>query len=195
MTRLIHTLGFVALAGCGQLTTPDVTRFIEPEVILVQGAAPSNAALGTCWAEMANTPVITSVTAQIMTRKREKAVRPATVIDGDLVWFERPCDQEMTPYFVESLQRALKARGFYHREINGEMDSATRFAVRLFQQPLGLDSSILSMSGARALGLSRVQLEDGEQAQMAQFHQKEGAVFIPDTEVLEPERPRPVSRP
>ncbi len=195
MIRLIPTLGVIALTGCGQVSTPDVTRFIEPEVILVQGAAPANAALGTCWAEMANTPVITSVTAQIMTRKKERAVRPATVIDGDLVWFERPCDQEMTTYFIESLQRALKARGLYHRDINGQMDSATRFAVRLYQQPLGLDSSILSMSAARTLGLSRVRLEDGEQAQMEQFHQEEDAIFIPETEVIEPQAPRPVSRP
>ena len=188
-------MGLLVLAGCGVENSPDVTRFMEPEVILVHGAAPSNAAPGTCWAEMPNTPVITSVTAQIMARGQSRAVRPATVVAGGIVWFERPCEWEITPYFVETLQRALQARGPYHREITGEMDSATRFAVRLFQQPQGLDSGILSMSASRSLGLSRVLLEAEEQAQMEQFHQAEGAIFIPETQGLEAEIPRPALRP
>ena len=195
MIRLFLLTGLMALAGCGVASGPDVTRFMEPEIILVQGAAPSNAAPDTCWAEMPNTPVITSVTAQILSRGTEKAVRPATVVDGDIVWFERPCDQEMTDYFVKSLQRALKVRGLYYREITGEMDAATRFAVRLYQQPLGLDSGILSISGSRTLGLSRVLLDDGDKAQMTQFRQKDGAIFIPETQDLAPQGPRPTLRP
>jgi hypothetical protein len=68
--------------------------------------------------------------------------------------------------------------------------------VRLYQQPLGLDSGILSLSAARTLGLSRVQPDAEEQAAMAQeFPQVEGALYVPETEPLGPIAPRPILRP
>jgi hypothetical protein len=182
MIRIFLLAGATTLSGCANLQGPDVTRFMEPEVILTRDAAPASAAAGTCWAELQNTPVITSVTAQILTQSVMRSKPSQTIDDGKAVWFERPCDQEMTPYFIESLQRALSVRGLYRREITGEMDTATRFAVRLYQQPLGLDSGILSLSAARTLGLSRVQPVAEEQAAMAiEFPQVEGALYVPET--------------
>lgn len=196
MTRFFLLASTVVLSGCANFRGPDVTRFMEPDVILTRDAAPATAAAGTCWAEMQNTPVIASVTAQIMTQSAERSNRSETINDGQAIWFERPCDGEMTTYFIESLQRALAARGLYRREITGEMDTATRFAVRLYQQPLGLDSGILSLSASRTLGLSSVKRDAEEQAAMAQeFPQQEGALYVPETESLTPEVPRPVLRP
>lgn len=196
MIRISLLASAAVLSGCSYVSGPDVTRFMEPDVILTRDAAPATAVAGTCWAELQNTPVITSVTAQILTQAWPREEVSQTIDDGQAIWFERPCDQEMTPYFVETLQRALQARGLYRREITGEMDTATRFAVRLYQQPLGLDSGILSLSAARSLGLSRVQPDAEEQAAMAQeFPQSEGALYVPELELDAPVPPRPVLRP
>lgn len=196
MTRFSLMALVATLSGCGNLTGPDVTGFMEPDVIATRDAAPASAVAGSCWAELEKAPVISSVTAQILSKSSKRSQSSDTIEDGKAIWFERPCDREMTPYFVENLQRALKARGLYRREITGEIDTATRFAVRLYQQPLGLDSGVLSLSASRSLGLSRVQPDVMEQAAMAQeFPQAEGAVFVPETQGFEPTTPRPVLRP
>ena len=196
MTRFTLLASAAVLSGCSYGAGPDVTRFMEPDVILTRDAAPSTAAAGTCWAELQNTPVITSVTAQILTQSTPRRKPSQTIDDGKAVWFERPCDREMTSYFIETLQRALQARGLYRREITGEMDTATRFAVRLYQQPLGLDSGILSLSAARSLGLSRVLPDAEEQAAIAQeFPQSGDALYVPEQMADMPAIPRPVERP
>ena len=50
----------------------------------------------------------------------------------------------------------LQARGFYSGTVTGEMDTRTQRAIRRYQAPQGLDSSILSLSAARKLGLVAV---------------------------------------
>ena len=69
------------------------------------------------------------------------------------IWFETMCQRELTLDFVSSLQRALAARGFYRGSITGEMDSATRAAIRRYQKPEGLDSGIIARETARRFGL------------------------------------------
>ncbi|MGB8814545.1 MAG: peptidoglycan-binding domain-containing protein [Paracoccaceae bacterium] len=73
--------------------------------------------------------------------------------DREEVWFRTPCAAELTVDFIATLQRALKARGLYLLPLTGEMDVATREAIRRFQEPLGLDSPVLSLGAARDLGI------------------------------------------
>ena len=87
------------------------------------------------------------------TETRQDIVRPRRD-----TWFEAPCDSDLTPEFIASVQRALVARSLYRGAINGEMDRATRAAVRRYQKPQGLDSGLLSLAAARQLGL--VAIED-----------------------------------
>lgn len=196
MTRFFLMASLVAVSGCANLRGPDVTRFMEPAVISTRGTTPVGAGAGTCWASLQNTAVISSVTAQIMTQPVAPTKPLPAIEDGEAVWFERPCDREMTPYFIETLQRALQIRGLYRREITGEMDAATRFAVRLYQQPLGLDSGILSLSASRSLGLSSVLPEVDERTAMKREHpQQSDAVYAPEVGLATPDIPRPVLRP
>jgi hypothetical protein len=67
--------------------------------------------------------------------------------------FAVPCPGSMTPVLWSSVQRALAVRGLYSGPITGTPDAATGEAVRRFQAPLGLDSPVLSLDGARHLGL------------------------------------------
>jgi hypothetical protein len=69
------------------------------------------------------------------------------------LWFETLCTDALTPEFAASVQRALAARGLYTGQINGKLDRATRRAIAAYQKPEGLDSEILSLAGARKLGL------------------------------------------
>lgn len=69
------------------------------------------------------------------------------------IWFETPCDSQMDAEFIATLQRALQARGYYRGPISGEINAATKRAVRKYQAAQGLDSGILSMAAARQLGI------------------------------------------
>lgn len=80
-------------------------------------------------------------TVQVMLRERQELI------------FETPCPDALTPQLIETLQRALEARGLFRGEITGVMDVPTRQAVRRYQSANGLPSGLLSIQTARRLGL------------------------------------------
>ncbi|MCZ4353055.1 peptidoglycan-binding domain-containing protein [Roseovarius aestuarii] len=146
----------------------------EPDVVQTLAEAPPGAAPGTCWGKVVTPAVIETITDQILMQPPEvlsdgavtapavykTETRQAIVQERKVTWFETPCAADLTPEFVSSLQRALKARGYYRAGINGEMDTRTRAAVRRYQKTEGLDSGILSLAAARRLGLIAVDLPD-----------------------------------
>lgn len=69
------------------------------------------------------------------------------------VAFETLCPPAYTVEFVQTLQRALKARGFYGGEVHGLLDRGTNRAVQEFQRGDGPDSPLLWISTARELGI------------------------------------------
>ena len=80
--------------------------------------------------------------------------------DRQTVHIRTPCPEDVTPDFVASVQRALKARGYYLDPVTGAMDAPTLDAIRRFQEPLGLDSPVLSLAGAKTLGLVKTELDE-----------------------------------
>lgn len=120
-----------------------------------------------CWQADLRPAVIETVTEQrlVAPETRDDAgnlVSPAAfststhqriVRDRGTIWFRAPCPAEMTPEFVATLQRALKARGLYLLPLTGQLDAPTRAAIRRYQRARGLDSSHLSLAGARELGI------------------------------------------
>lgn len=164
--------GATALAGCqaGQ-GTPMVSRFLETEPQVVRDAeGPPNAAPGSCWGRDITPAVIETVTERVLLQPAELAsdgtvtapaiykteTRQQITKERDEIWFETPCPEHVTPEFVATLQRALKARGHYKGAITGEVDRPTRRAIWAFQRSEGLNSSILSLAAARKLGLVTV---------------------------------------
>ncbi len=183
MTLRFHkfqTLGLAlslwALAACdpSNLQTPDLGAFGEPDLVRSHGAAPPGAAPGTCWGREVSPAVIETVTEQIIVQPAEvmadgTVISPAIyrsetlqriVTERRETWFETPCDAVWTQEFTASLQRALKARGHYSGKITGNLDKRTRAAIRRYQTPQGLNSSILSLAAARKLGLVAVSREE-----------------------------------
>lgn len=85
--------------------------------------------------------------------------RDAIAADADAMeerQFAVPCPEQMDADFVASLQRALIVRGYHEGVATGKIDKPTTEAVRRYQRPRGLDSGILSLDAARALGLVAV---------------------------------------
>ena len=78
------------------------------------------------------------------------------VHDRAEVYIRTPCYDQLTPDTIATLQRALKARGYYQLPLSGELDPATMTAIRRYQADHGLDTPVLSLKAAEALGLVAV---------------------------------------
>ena len=166
----------LALAACRPAGVPAVPQQadLSREVVRLNRPGPPAKPEGACWESDVTPAVIETVTEQVIvtpeTRGADGAViRPATyrtdtrtriLRDREEVWFRAPCPAEYTLEFVTTLQRALKARGFYLLPLTGALDAGTRDAVRRYQAERGLDSPRLSLAAARELGLVSVSLEE-----------------------------------
>jgi hypothetical protein len=154
---LVLTIG---LGACVPLEPAVGTGTNAPE-------APPGAPPGTCWHRNTSPAVIQTVTDQVLVTAAVadatgQIIQPAvfrTVTRQDIVqprrdtWLETPCPEQLTPEFTASLQRALAARGYYRGATTGQINRATRLAIRRYQKETGLDSSTLSLDTARQLGL------------------------------------------
>ena len=160
---------FALLAACAApLPVPEVG---PDELIELHTKRPTSEAPNTCWDHEATPAVIETVTEHVMVQPPQvqsdgtvtspgayrTETRQVIVRERQDLWFRTPCTEEMTPEMLSALQRALAARGLYGGAVTGEMDRGTQRAVRRYQQPLGLDSSVLSLAAARKLGLSVVE--------------------------------------
>jgi hypothetical protein len=91
-----------------------------------------------------------------------KVIRPASydsfahqrmLHDRETVWLQTTCPADLTPDTIATLQRALKARGYFTAPLTGVMDAPTLVAVRRYQADHGLDTPVLTLQAARTLGL------------------------------------------
>ena len=157
------------LAACQQAGVPQAPgrADLSADLVRLTVPGPPESAEGACWASDVTPMVIETVTEQVMVSEAKSGpdgtvLSPAVfhsesrqkiVQEREEVWFRSPCPQEMTVDFIASLQRALKARGLYVLPLTGQMDAATRAALRRFQADRGLESDKLSLTAARELGL------------------------------------------
>ena len=162
------------LVACQQASVPEAPGRADLSVDLVRLTTPGppKSPEGACWASDVTPMMIETVTEQVMVSDAKlgsdgavlspavfrSEARQRIVREREEVWFRSPCPEEMTVDFIASLQRALKARGLYLLPLTGEMDPATRAALRRFQADRGLESDRLSLTSARELGLVTVDL-------------------------------------
>ena len=154
-----------ALAACDGAAP--LAGFGEPALVETHERPPPGAPEGSCWGKDVTPAVIETVTERILVQPAEVQsdgtvlaepiykveTRRAIVRERRELWFQTPCEDQQTPDFLASLQRALAARGHYRGAVTGQMDTRTLRAIRRYQAPQGLDSAILSLSAARKLGL------------------------------------------
>ena len=162
------TLMLAGLVGCASEPGP-APDGDAPRLALT---APPDAPPGTCWGNAVQPAVIETVTEQIEVQPAAYAAdgsvlhpaayrtetRQEIVQERQYRWFRTPCDGDLTPDFVATLQRALSVRGFYPWPVTGELDRRTEAAIRSFQSPSGIESGTLSLASARLLGLVAVDL-------------------------------------
>lgn len=179
MTRIAFlaalALAALALAACAPrlAVAPPLPGDLSGEVILKTGDTPPPAPEGACWASDHMPAVYETVTEQTLVSPEvrdgqgnvtspagyQSVSKLSQIHAARDIWFRAPCPDEMTLSFVATLQRALKARGFYQAEVTGEMDAATAEALRRYQAEHGLDSAQLSLAAARDLGLTTTALD------------------------------------
>ena len=171
--RVLAALGLSVLAAC--MEPAQVSRADQDPIGPLADPVTVDAAEGTCYARTTTPAIIETVTEQVevtpakmnpdgsiakppvyKTETRQEIVRAR--VDN---WFETPCPDVLTVEFNSTLQRALQARGYYSGPITGEMDAATRQAVRRYQARQGPNSEVLSLTTARALGLVAVPRQGG----------------------------------
>lgn len=164
------------IAACGAVGCTPVEESARPPLPALLAAEISHDAEGRCWAHDTAPAVIQTVTAHEIETPAVHAedgslVSPATfrtVVRQQIIRergeqaFETLCPPVYTQAFVASLQRALSARGFHRDEVTGIFDTATRRAVQDYQRRWGPDSPLVSLEGARRLGLVARTLEELE---------------------------------
>ncbi|KAB6717475.1 hypothetical protein C8029_02745 [Roseobacter sp. TSBP12] len=156
------------LAAC-QISAPEegIMRASETP------GAPPGADPNTCYARHVTPAIIETVTEQVLVQPPQieangtvsypavyrTETRQEIVRERKELWFETLCQEELTPEFIASLQRALSVRGYHAGAANGRMDFATKRAIHAYQSDQGVDSDILSLAAARQLGLKEVPRE------------------------------------
>jgi hypothetical protein len=165
----------VALSACGpqiDVKAPAPSD-LSSEAIQLEGAGPPPGPEGTCWANDLIPAAFETVTEQTLVTPevRDDAGRVTTpaaytsvsrvrvLNERRDIWFTTPCPDTVTVEFVATLQRALKARGYYMLPVTGELDASTSDALRRYQADRGLDSPLLSLAATRELGISTTALE------------------------------------
>ena len=162
----LRFFGFVTL--CASLSACQMSAPTD-EVLRARDAksAPPGADPDACYGRHTTPAIVETVTEQVLVQPPQVSAdgsvsypavyrtetRQDIVRERQELWFETLCTDALTPEFAASVQRALAARGLYTGQINGKLDRATRRAIAAYQKPEGLDSEILSLAGARKLGL------------------------------------------
>jgi hypothetical protein len=168
--------GWVMALGVSACTTgavPPVTAPVTaPAFDAALVATEPKPTTGQCWHRMGRPALFETVTEQVLVTPEVRDAAGAVITPAifrtetrqselrarQQVWFRIPCRSEVSSesVFVASLQRALKARGMYGGAVTGEMDDPTESAVLRYQAANGLDSGVLSLAAAQALGLVAV---------------------------------------
>ncbi|MBI1171888.1 peptidoglycan-binding protein [bacterium] len=159
----------LCLSACAEAipVASPTTEDLSGEAIARGPNGPPSLPVGACWGHDTIPAVIETVTQTVQDQPElrdaaGKLVRPASynsfarqriLQDRREVYVRTPCYNQLTPDTIVTLQRALKARGYYQQPLTGELDLATMAAIRHYQADHGLDTSVLSLKAALALGL------------------------------------------
>lgn len=160
--RILLALCGLSLAGCAVPQAGD--PHVVPAFVAAQIETDDD---GRCFGRDITPAVIETVTAQVLDQPEVRAedgsvvspavfrseIRQEITRERQVVAFETICPPAYTVEFVQTLQRALMARGFYRGEINGHLDADTGRAIQSFQRDDGPDSPLLWISTARELGI------------------------------------------
>ncbi|MBL4749481.1 MAG: peptidoglycan-binding protein [Amylibacter sp.] len=126
----------------------------------------------TCFTPYTAPAVIETVTEQVLVQEEVREIDPETgqsvvtspaiystktiqkiITDRSEAQIQIVCAKDQNRDFIQTLQRALTARGFYDSAINGRMDDRTKRAVRKVQKSYGVNISDVTIELAENYGL------------------------------------------
>ena len=156
-------LCLLLLAACAAPVGPAAPA--APPVLGLAEIEPD--AEGRCWGTDTQPAVIRTVTEQEVATQAvlgpdgavlqpatyRSAIRQEIARERASVAFETLCPPAYTHEFVQSLQRALKARGYFRGDVDGMLGDGLGRAIQDFQRGDGPDSPLLWVGAARDLGL------------------------------------------
>ena len=156
-----YIIPFLVLGACTPAIAP------APDNVFIYMGQIETRANGRCIANDTSPAVIETVTIQEIELPELRdahgtVTRPATfrtitrqqiIRERAEIRFATVCPQNYSAELVATLQRALKARGFYAGQINGTLDLQTGAAIQSFQRISGLDSPLLALETAFQLGI------------------------------------------
>ena len=162
------------LSACGNpvpVAAPAPEDLSAEAIAMGQNGPPSKPA-GACWGHDTISAVIETVTETVLDQPELRdangnITRPASyqstarqriLHDREAAYIRTPCYDQLTPDTIATLQRALKARGYYVGPLTGVLDAPTQTAIRHYQAGHGLDTPVLSLKAAQTLGLVAVDL-------------------------------------
>ena len=135
-------------------------------------SGPADASKGSCWQKNITPAVFDTVTRQIQVSpqknlnpsdKKTKATtqyqtktRHVMVKKRNEAWFETLCPAQLNKALVTALQHALKDQKLYDGAIHGHLTDDTLTAIGMLQQKNGINSDVLGLRTAEALGLLSV---------------------------------------
>lgn len=133
---------------------------------------PPDAKPGACYIHYTAPALIETVTEQVLIKPEKRilnietgettVVSPAVyrtetlqkiIRDRHDGWAEIICDKDQTIVFIETLQRALFARGYYRGPITGVKDDRTNRAIRKVQKRQGINATEVTLDLAESYGL------------------------------------------
>ena len=167
-------LTVLCVAGCGPQIPVDAPapEDLAREAIAATSDSPPIQPEGACWTREIIPAVIETVTETVLDQPELRdatgsITRPAAykstarqrILHDRLdAYIRTPCFDQLTPDTIATLQRALKARGYYVGALTGALDAPTLLSIRHYQADHGLDTPVLSLKAAQALGLVAVDL-------------------------------------
>jgi uncharacterized lipoprotein YajG len=186
LRRIALSSGLLLLAGCQAATEagrslPDLNELsvmaglTRPAPVILRGGtpqAPAGSQPGSCYVRDVSPAVVESITEQVQIKPEmldrntgeviqqagyRTETRQSIVSERAEIIVQTPCPELQDFTFIATLQRALKARGFYVANVTGIMDSRTRRAIRSYQLARGVNSDVLSVDSAVAMGLVATQ--------------------------------------
>ncbi len=171
-TALCLALPLVALTALSACTPPVADNPAEA-LLGSMLDTPADAPPGNCWSKIISPALSETVTEQVLVQPERLTAsgavetpaifrtetRQSIVTERQVTWFETPCPADLPPDVIASLQRALQVRGLYAGPVTGRIDGPTARGVRRYQSATGLDSPVLSLAAARALGLLATPLD------------------------------------
>jgi len=168
----VGLLASLSLVACASIPVPapsseDLTR---EAIRRTSALGPPDTGAVACWGHDTIPALIETVTDTRLDKPELRdatgqVIRPASyastahqrmIHDRQEVYIRTPCYNQLTPDTIVTLQRALKARGYYLQALTGVLDPATLLAIRHYQADHGLDTPVLSLKAAENLGLVSV---------------------------------------